>query len=392
MGGKWGSGESVDYENGWRTAYDTLGKNLGYSSKEHMERQLKEWLRDFQEKIEKLRQTDEDFLPKLNEVQTSLYNLMEKLPKDSTFIPGSANKINRLSKFDKIDLINHYKNNAEVLFSSWGTTNVSVECDEAWKTTYDTLGQKLGYRSKVQMQRQLKDWLRILDGRMENDLAPQLNEVETTLFQLMEKLPKNCWKSEKGVEHSVKNPNPVHRPFLLSKLEKIKLIDYYINNFDALLINWGITNGNVGSLKAGLIPTPTHNRNKCGEAWQTTYETLGKKLGYHSLKHMQRQLREWLQVLDEKIEKLGLTEDGFLPKLTKVETTLYNLLKKIPKNKQIEKFSKNKQGNKLPKSSSGKQTGKDGICHHCGKVSHNFALNYLNAFSATVFRALKRGI
>ena len=57
-----------------------------------------------------------------------------------------------------IDLINHYINNAETLFSSWGTTNVSDECEEAWKTTYATLGLKLGYHSKEQMQRQ-HGWL-----------------------------------------------------------------------------------------------------------------------------------------------------------------------------------------------------------------------------------------
>ena len=60
---------------------------------------------------------------------------------------------------DKVDLMDHYKNNAETLFGSWGLTDTTVEYEDAWQNTYDTLGQKLGYRSKEHMRKQLKDWL-----------------------------------------------------------------------------------------------------------------------------------------------------------------------------------------------------------------------------------------
>ena len=104
--------------------------------------------------------------------------------------------INKLTFHEKVGLIDHYRNNAESLFGCWGMAETSVEYEDAWQTTYDTLGQKLGYHSKENMQRHLKNWLGVLEEKMAKSsetgdaFLHQFNKLETTLYNLKKKLPK----------------------------------------------------------------------------------------------------------------------------------------------------------------------------------------------------------
>ena len=102
----------------------------------------------------------------------------------------------RLAKQKKIELIEHYMNNAETLFASWGITDGGADYEEAWQNTYLTQGQPLGYSSSHHMRRQLKEWLLPIEKKMDainqtgNGHVAQLNEVEIALVALMKKLPK----------------------------------------------------------------------------------------------------------------------------------------------------------------------------------------------------------
>ena len=104
--------------------------------------------------------------------------------------------VNRLSKSDKLDLIQHYKNNAATLFANWGISDAGMDHEEAWENTFLTIGVTVGYRSKEHMIRQLKDWLQVLEAKIEKlgqtgeGFLPQLNETERTLHDLMKKLPR----------------------------------------------------------------------------------------------------------------------------------------------------------------------------------------------------------
>ena len=71
---------SFEYQTAWQTTFDTLGKKLGYISKELMQRQIKDWLHNFKERMVNLDHTEESIPPRLNEYDTALYNLMKKLP------------------------------------------------------------------------------------------------------------------------------------------------------------------------------------------------------------------------------------------------------------------------------------------------------------------------
>lgn len=113
---------------------------------------------------------------------------------------------------------------------------------------------------------------------------------------------------------------PGTRPcFRLTVVKKIELIEHYINHAETLFGSWGIIDAGARHM----------------DAWQTTFETIGRKLQYRNKEQMMQQLNSWIKVLEAKIEPLKTTGEGFVKQLSELDQTLYSLMKKLPKKSKV---------------------------------------------------------